>query len=83
MNDNVLKIPGKLLVITYHITFSYTTKRNNQRERTVEIKDFNEEGAKFWFSVWWQTESEHKAFRAYCNVNILQCVEVSRELIEM
>ena len=76
-----MKIPGKVVLQEFQITFEYETKRNNRRTRTVTIKATNKEQAEFWFDNWWQTDAEKREFRAYSNVKILECVKIGQELI--
>lgn len=80
--ENILKIPGKIFISTFAITFEYDTKRNNRRKRNVQIKANTEEDAKFWFNVWWQSYNERNPFKAYSNVKILECVQTERDLVE-
>ena len=76
-----MKIPGKVVLQEYEITFEYDTKRGNHKTRTVTIKAVSEEQAMFWFDNWWQTDAEKKEFRAYSNVNILGCAKIGQELV--
>nr|WP_302600270.1 hypothetical protein [uncultured Cellulosilyticum sp.] len=76
-----MKIPGKVVLQEFQITFEYETKRNNRRTRTVTIKATSKEQAEFWFDSWWQTDAEKREFRAYSNVKILECVKIGQELI--
>lgn len=81
--DNILAIPGKVLLRQFKITFEYDTKRNNHKTRIVTIKATDKEQAEFWFYRWCDSQNEKHPFRAYSNVKILECVEIDRELITL
>lgn len=80
MND-VLKLPNKILLRKFIIEFSYMTKRNNKRLRTVEIKSSSREDAEFWLYRWVEEYNKKNEFRAYDNVKILSYEEIDREVI--
>lgn len=77
------KIPGKVVLGTYRISFEYETKRNNKKHREVEIRATSKEQAEFWFDHWWQATNELKEFEAYKNVEVISCEKIKQELIEV
>lgn len=81
--DNILVIPGKVLLRQFKITFEYDTKRNNRRTRMVTIRATDKEQAEFWFYRWLESQNEKHRFKAYSNEKILECVEIGRELVTL
>lgn len=81
--ENILKIPNKILIRKFNIEFSYITKRNNKRIRTIEIKATDKESAEYWFSQWVEGYNSENPHKTYSNVQILGCVEIDREVIEI
>lgn len=81
--DNILALPGKVLLRQFKITFEYDTKRNNRRTREVTIKTTDKEQACFWFYRWLESQNEKYEFKAYSNEKILECVEIGRELVTL
>lgn len=81
--DSILAIQGKVLLRQFKITFEYDTKRGNHRTRTITIKTTDKEQAEFWFYQWCCSQNELHKFKAYSNENILECVEISRELVTL
>lgn len=81
--SEVLKIPNKILIRKFNIEFSYLTKRNNKRMRTVEVKSTDKPEVEFRFNQWIEEYNKQNPHKAYSNVKILECVEVDREVIEI
>lgn len=76
----VFKIPGKYLIETYHICFSYLTKRGNKKTRTFEINASSKDMAEQLFYVFIQDFNERNSFKAYSNVEILDMQRTNVEL---
>lgn len=79
MGGNLIKrIPIKILVSDFIITFSYETKKGYYREQQRTLKHFTEEEAIFCFKVWAKNQ------RTMFNVKILSIVETEdKETIEL
>ncbi|HFD0308712.1 TPA: hypothetical protein ACF0ZV_002420 [Clostridium perfringens] len=74
----VKRIPIKILVSDFIITFSYETKKGYYREQQRSLKHFTEEEAIFCFKVWAKDQ------RTMFNVKILSIVETEdKETIEL
>lgn len=79
MGGNLIKrIPIKILVSDFIITFSYETRKGYYREQQRTLKHFTEEEAIFCFKVWAKNQ------RTMFNVKILSIVETEdKETIEL
>ncbi|MDK0675300.1 hypothetical protein P5E99_15330 [Clostridium perfringens] len=74
----IKRIPIKILVSDFIITFSYETKKGYYREQQRSLKHFTEEEAIFCFKVWAKNQ------RTMFNVKILSIVEnENKETIEL
>lgn len=76
-------IPGRVLISTFKIIFEYDTRRNNRKEREVQVKAANKIEAEYSFSKWVEECNREKPFKAYSNVKILECEEIDREVISV
>ena len=79
--DNMLYIGGKALISKFIITFSYTTKRGNEKIREVKLKSTSKAEAECYLYNWVDSYNKKYNFRAYSNVKILECKEIDREVI--
>lgn len=79
MGGNLIKrIPIKILVSDFIITFSYETKKGYYREQQRRLKHYSAEDAIFLFKAW------AKEQRTMFNVKILSIVETEdKETIEL
>ncbi|WP_415283743.1 hypothetical protein [Clostridium perfringens] len=74
----IKRIPIKILISDFIITFSYETKKGYYREQQRTLKHFTEEEAIFCFKVWAKNQ------RTMFNVKILSIVETEdKETIEL
>lgn len=73
-----MKIKSYIVVSTYSITFSYITKRNNNRELMVEIDAAIDTDAEFWFWMWISQHNKKNPDKPYNNVSILNKKEIDR-----
>ncbi|NGT56599.1 hypothetical protein G6Z15_02600 [Clostridium perfringens] len=74
----IKRIPIKILISDFIITFSYETKKGYYREQQRRLKHFTEEEAIFCFKVWAKNQ------RTMFNVKILSIVEnENKETIEL
>lgn len=78
-----MMIPGRVLISTYNIIFEYDTKRNNHKQRNVQVKAANKIEAEYSFSKWVEECNKEKPFKAYSNVKILECEEIDRQVISV
>ncbi|HAT4290170.1 TPA: hypothetical protein I9061_002712 [Clostridium perfringens] len=74
----IKRIPIKILISDFIITFSYETRKGYYREQQRTLKHFTEEEAIFCFKVWAKNQ------RTMFNVKILGIVETEdKETIEL
>lgn len=74
----IKRIPIKILISDFIITFSYETRKGYYREQQRTLKHFTEEEAIFCFKVWAKNQ------RTMFNVKILSIVETEdKETIEL
>lgn len=74
----VKRIPIKISISEFLITFSYETKKGYYREQQRSLKHYSEEEAIFLFKAW------AKEQRTMFNVKILSIVETEdKETIEL
>ncbi|HII4488909.1 hypothetical protein [Clostridium perfringens] len=74
----VKRIPIKIPISEFLITFSYETRKGYYREQQRTLKHFTEEEAIFCFKVWAKNQ------RTMFNVKILSIVEnENKETIEL
>lgn len=78
-----MNIPGRVLLSTFKIVFEYDTKRNNHKNRCVEVKATDRNEAEYSFSNWIEECNKSKPFKAYANVKILECAEINREVLSV
>lgn len=65
------RIPSKILINKYKITWSYETKRGYYREQQRTIDHISKQDAKNTFFKWISEMKEKEPHRAMLNVNIL------------
>lgn len=74
----IKRIPIKILISDFIITFSYETRKGYYREQQRSLKHYSEEEAIFCFKVWAKNQ------RTMFNVKILGIVETeNKEIIEL
>lgn len=74
----VKRIPIKISISEFLITFSYETKKGYYREQQRTLRHYSTEDAIFLFNVW------EKDQRTMFNVKILSVVETEdKEIIEL
>ena len=65
------KIPSRVWVDAYFITFEYKTKRGNHKSQIRIVEQTNKDLAERDFWIWINTQNEDKPYRAMANVKIL------------
>ena len=79
----IKKIKSKIWIEDFIITFSYKTKRNNDKQQKRIITTISKELAERDFWLWVNTLNEDKPYRAMSNVKILFIAKENGRFIEL
>lgn len=79
----VKRLKSKIWVDDYIITFSYITKRNNDKQQKRLITTISKEAAEKDFWLWVNVMNGDKPYRAMGNVKILSIVKENGRYIEL
>lgn len=79
----IKRLKSKIWVDDYIITFTYKTKRNNEKWQKRLITNVNKESAVKDFWLWIQVNNGDKPYRAMTNVKILDIAKENGRYIEV